>query len=98
MLLCHVAWSIPGVSIGAYRDPEIKSSGNPNARMMACSWGRELPRSGLVQRPLCYSRDGPHVSYRPFAHDLYYADDDFVVADRVSQLAGGVKPTQVALA
>jgi aryl-alcohol dehydrogenase (NADP+) len=35
-----------------------------------------------------------------FAHDLYYADDDFVVADRVVALANrkGVKPTQVALA
>ncbi len=35
-----------------------------------------------------------------FAHNLYYADDDFVVADRVSQAAErlGVKPTQVALA
>jgi 1-deoxyxylulose-5-phosphate synthase len=35
-----------------------------------------------------------------FAHNLYYADDDFVVADRVTQAAErlGVKPTQVALA
>jgi aryl-alcohol dehydrogenase (NADP+) len=35
-----------------------------------------------------------------FAHELYYADDDFVVADRVVELARrlGVKPTQVALA
>jgi aryl-alcohol dehydrogenase (NADP+) len=35
-----------------------------------------------------------------FAHQLYYRDDDFVVADRVQQLAGrlGLKPTQVALA
>jgi aryl-alcohol dehydrogenase (NADP+) len=35
-----------------------------------------------------------------FAHELYYADDDFVVADRVVQVANrqGVKPTQVALA
>ncbi len=35
-----------------------------------------------------------------FAHQLYYADDDFVVADRVVEVAGrlGVKPTQVALA
>ena len=35
-----------------------------------------------------------------FAHQLYYADDDFVVADRVVEVAGRleVKPTQVALA
>ena len=35
-----------------------------------------------------------------FAHNLYYRDDDFVVADRVVEVAGrlGVKPTQVALA
>src|SRR5918993_3266582 len=35
-----------------------------------------------------------------FAHQLYYADDDFVVAGRVVDVAGrlGVKPTQVALA
>jgi aryl-alcohol dehydrogenase (NADP+) len=35
-----------------------------------------------------------------FAHDLYYSDADFTVADRVVQLAArlGVKPTQVALA
>lgn len=35
-----------------------------------------------------------------FAHDLYYTDADFAVADRVVQLAErlGVKPTQVALA
>ena len=35
-----------------------------------------------------------------FAHNLYYSDDDFVVADRVVEVAGrlGVKPTQVALA
>jgi aryl-alcohol dehydrogenase-like predicted oxidoreductase len=35
-----------------------------------------------------------------FAHELYYGDDDFVVADRVVQMASrhGVKPAQVALA
>jgi aryl-alcohol dehydrogenase (NADP+) len=35
-----------------------------------------------------------------FAHNLYYSDDDFVVVDRVVEVAGrlGVKPTQVALA
>jgi 1-deoxyxylulose-5-phosphate synthase len=35
-----------------------------------------------------------------FAHNLYYSDDDFVVAERVVKMAGrmGVKPTQVALA
>jgi aryl-alcohol dehydrogenase (NADP+) len=35
-----------------------------------------------------------------FAHNLYYSDDDFVVAARVVEVAGrlGVKPTQVALA
>ena len=35
-----------------------------------------------------------------FAHQLYYADTDFTIADRVVELAGrrGVKPTQVALA
>ncbi len=34
------------------------------------------------------------------AHDLYYADSDFTVADRVGELARrrGVKPTQIALA
>jgi aryl-alcohol dehydrogenase (NADP+) len=34
------------------------------------------------------------------AHDLYYADSDFMVADRVAELARrrGVKPTQIALA
>ena len=34
------------------------------------------------------------------AHDLYYADSDFIVADRVGELARrrGVKPTQIALA
>jgi 1-deoxyxylulose-5-phosphate synthase len=35
-----------------------------------------------------------------FAHDLYYADGDFAIADRVGELAArrGVKPAQVALA
>ena len=35
-----------------------------------------------------------------FAHRLYYADSDFTIADRVSELAArrGLKPTQVALA
>jgi aryl-alcohol dehydrogenase (NADP+) len=35
-----------------------------------------------------------------FAHELYYSDNDFVVADRVVELARrhGVKPTQIALA
>jgi len=35
-----------------------------------------------------------------FAHQLYYADSDFTIADRVAELAArrGVKPTQVALA
>jgi aryl-alcohol dehydrogenase-like predicted oxidoreductase len=35
-----------------------------------------------------------------FAHQLYYADSDFTIADRVVEIAGkrGVKPTQVALA
>jgi aryl-alcohol dehydrogenase (NADP+) len=35
-----------------------------------------------------------------FAHDLYYSDSDFVIAERVVELAArrGVKPTQVALA
>jgi 1-deoxyxylulose-5-phosphate synthase len=35
-----------------------------------------------------------------FAHQLYYSDDDFVVAARAVEVAGriGVKPTQVALA
>jgi aryl-alcohol dehydrogenase (NADP+) len=35
-----------------------------------------------------------------FAHQLYYADADFTIAERVAAIAGkrGVKPTQVALA
>jgi aryl-alcohol dehydrogenase (NADP+) len=35
-----------------------------------------------------------------FAHELYYADDDFAVADRTVEVAKriGTKPTQVALA
>jgi len=35
-----------------------------------------------------------------FAHNLYFSDSDFAVADRCAELAGrlGVKPTQVALA
>src|SRR4051794_8124198 len=35
-----------------------------------------------------------------FAHELYYADSDFTIADRVVELAGqrGVKPAQIALA
>jgi 1-deoxyxylulose-5-phosphate synthase len=35
-----------------------------------------------------------------FAHDLYYADSDFTIAERVTDLAArrGLKPTQVALA
>jgi aryl-alcohol dehydrogenase (NADP+) len=35
-----------------------------------------------------------------FAHDLYYADSDFTIAERVVELAArrGVKPTQIALA
>jgi aryl-alcohol dehydrogenase (NADP+) len=35
-----------------------------------------------------------------FAHELYYADSDFTIADRVVELATrrGVKPTQIALA
>src|SRR5262249_30138712 len=34
-----------------------------------------------------------------FAHELYYADSDFVVADRVVEVASrlGIRPTQVAL-
>lgn len=36
----------------------------------------------------------------PFAHELYYRDEDFTVVDRVVELANrrGVKPTQIALA
>src|SRR5207247_658943 len=35
-----------------------------------------------------------------FAHELYYSDADFAIADRVVELATrrGVKPTQIALA
>ena len=35
-----------------------------------------------------------------FAHDLYYADSDFTIAERVVEIAArrGVKPTQIALA
>ena len=35
-----------------------------------------------------------------FAHELYYADSDFTIAERVVDVAGrrGVKPTQIALA
>src|SRR5258705_2489243 len=35
-----------------------------------------------------------------FAHELYYAESDFTIADRATELAGkrGVKPTQIALA
>ena len=35
-----------------------------------------------------------------FAHELYYADSDFTIADRVVQLATkrGVRPAQIALA
>jgi aryl-alcohol dehydrogenase (NADP+) len=35
-----------------------------------------------------------------FAHEMYYGDDDFTIADRAAALAGrrGVKPTQIALA
>jgi aryl-alcohol dehydrogenase (NADP+) len=44
--------------------------------------------------------DTPRAKTDDFAHQLYYADDDFAVADRVTQVASrhGVKPTQVALA
>ena len=44
--------------------------------------------------------DTPRAKTDDFAHELYFADDDFVVADRVVQVAGrlGVKPAQVALA
>ena len=36
----------------------------------------------------------------PFAHDLYYRNEDFKIVDRVVELANqrGVKPTQIALA
>jgi len=36
----------------------------------------------------------------PYAHELYYRDEDFTVAERVGELAHqrGVKPTQIALA
>jgi aryl-alcohol dehydrogenase (NADP+) len=35
-----------------------------------------------------------------FAHELYYADSDFTIAERVVEVAArrGVKPTQIALA
>jgi len=35
-----------------------------------------------------------------YAHDLYYADSDFTIAERVVDVAGqrGVKPAQIALA
>ena len=44
--------------------------------------------------------DTPRAKTDDFAHNLYYRDDDFVVADHVVEVARrlGVKPTQVALA
>ena len=49
MFLCRVAWSIPGVCIGAYRGAEIKWWEDPAARKIVERSGWELPRSGLVQ-------------------------------------------------
>jgi aryl-alcohol dehydrogenase (NADP+) len=42
----------------------------------------------------------PRAKVDDFAHNLYYADTDFEIADRVVQLAKtrGVQPTQIALA
>jgi hypothetical protein len=45
----HIGLAHPGVGIGAHRGPQIKSSGNPAARIMVGSSDWELPRSGLVQ-------------------------------------------------
>jgi aryl-alcohol dehydrogenase (NADP+) len=44
--------------------------------------------------------DSSRAKTDDFAHQLYYTDADFAVADRVVQLASGrgVKPTQIALA
>ena len=44
--------------------------------------------------------DTPRAKTDDFAHELYFTDPDFVVADRVGEVAArrGVKPAQVALA
>jgi aryl-alcohol dehydrogenase (NADP+) len=65
-----------------------------------------IPWSPLARGFLAGNRrkDGRRTTIRAqsddFAQELYYADSDFLIADRVAELATrrGVKPTQVALA
>jgi aryl-alcohol dehydrogenase (NADP+) len=65
-----------------------------------------LPWSPLARGFLAGNRrkgdrgDTARAKTDDFAHQLYYTDDDFAVADRVVEIAGrlNVRPTQVALA
>jgi 1-deoxyxylulose-5-phosphate synthase len=64
-----------------------------------------IPWSPLARGFLAGNRRGPERGETPraktdtFAHDLYYADSDFQIADRVAAVAKarGVSPAQVAL-
>ncbi|MBM3770518.1 MAG: aldo/keto reductase [Acidimicrobiia bacterium] len=65
-----------------------------------------IPWSPLARGFLAGNRKGPdkgetaRAKTDGFAHELYYRDEDFTIAERVVEVAGrlGVKPTQVALA
>jgi 1-deoxyxylulose-5-phosphate synthase len=65
-----------------------------------------IPWSPLARGFLAGNRRGPERGETPraktdtFAHDLYYAESDFQIADRVAAMAKarGVSPAQVALA
>lgn len=65
-----------------------------------------LPWSPLARGFLAGNRrsgdrdETPRAKSDEFAHELYYADADFTIVDRVAETAArsGVKPTQVALA
>ena len=65
-----------------------------------------IPWSPLARGFLAGNRKGPdrgdsaRAKTDEYAHQMYYTDADFTVADRVAELARrrGVKPTQIALA
>lgn len=83
MLLCTAVWSIPGGCIGAYRGPQIKSSGNPFARMMVERWVWELPRSGLVQ---CFLSSWRALTRRAEQEEWTYRDFlALVVSEGIAQ-------------
>ena len=87
----------PGLPRGRARDAAALPRGRASASFRGARWRAAFsPATGAART----SGETARAKTDDFAHELYYADTDFTIAERVVELAAqrGVKPTQIALA